>query len=1355
MTHGNWNMKNGKRAGVEVDQAGSRKRAGAWRASVFVASICLIVAFGATSHAVDTNALRRKQDSQERARDMARQLLTGVLDIQLQQLEENGMKQLPLYRDIASMRKNIGSLVDKEMEQVVALLSKGQKDADAARDDDFKQARQMIRQIVARLAAERQNLMRRLKSAEIAAQVQRLIDMETRVWQTTRSIPEQLPEKQETLSLGAIEDQGDIKQLFLQLVETLADVSQWGGPLGTGATEGLQILQAAGVGKELDAAGTYLTALNYSDAATSQQRVIKGLRLLLEKMNDTQSQLAPGRSSALALARELMDKQEKLRDQTRQADLTQPEAEKLVEAQAEIRKELNNLGQALAQMPAAETLLEQAKAAAYEATGKLFEAHAEEAVAEQNKVLANLASLAEQMTQAADVASSDKSAMEAAKQVRDLEQARADLEKIRQQQAQVDRTATENANAAAPQEQQVSQDLAKVDDNRNLPKAVTTRLAAAEQATMVAAEALSKNPAGKPDATRRDILEQADRAVERAAAEIAAALDDARRMEKGVAIGELARAAETLERAAAAERELAQSARAAAAKNGLDPQVAKEMSQQQGELAALSKAVAQAVEQTAGEAAQAAEMASQAAAESKAQLDQAASQPAEESKAAAQSASKSAESAAQKLAQAAAKIREKIGKTAEALAAESAQQLAKVTPVRESVDQAMTQNDSSASEKMQQIAAAEKAVRDAQVAQQRAQGRADAADAMQLADAIMDAQSEQARAEMAAQQLATGKSSSPLETITREQSVAEKASKLAEAAGKRPAAKAAQDAGKPDTLTDALNDAANAASRAAKASLDNDRSQAQTSRDQARQALDRAAHMAAAEAEQAAKSPAGKPDPAKQKQVTEAITEAEKITPAEAPAAGESLAQAEQSSGEAQKEGEAGNNEQAAGAQEKTAKSLQAAAEQLKQARELMAQQQSKQLAEQSKQAGELANRAVDADPSALAALRDAQSRAQQGSMASAEQPQRAVDAQKQTDKDMQRAAANLAAREQRLQRDKAIAEAVRDLAHSQAQAALDIAQRSEDLLAAGDAEPQAGSDPGENAAQSAPGNAEQAEGKPAKSRPGKPSKQRQAAERLSQAQREFAQAQRGTGEAAEELTGQSNIANRALRDAMARASKLTPRNLPPAGEQPVPPDASANADAAQASGTNPGQFAQTGDDFSAELGTGFIPNSPEATAELMAGREASARAAAELGNEYMAQAEGRGQPHEGETADANHDSESQSSNDQQGERNGKRQSKSNSNAVTNAATQNDNAPENSDLRNGPLQAAADSKKNEEPAKPKPRTGDVDYAARAAGSESWFARLPPDLRKAIRAKAQRPPPRSYEDKLQKYFESID
>jgi hypothetical protein len=41
------------------------------------------------------------------------------------------------------------------------------------------------------------------------------------------------------------------------------------------------------------------------------------------------------------------------------------------------------------------------------------------------------------------------------------------------------------------------------------------------------------------------------------------------------------------------------------------------------------------------------------------------------------------------------------------------------------------------------------------------------------------------------------------------------------------------------------------------------------------------------------------------------------------------------------------------------------------------------------------------------------------------------------------------------------------------------------------------------------------------------------------------------------------------------------------------------------------------------------------------------------------------------------------------------------------------------------------------------------------GKEPWFSKLPPELRKAIRATNRREPPRGYEEKLRRYYENID
>lgn len=94
------------------------------------------------SDAVDTESLRRKQQIQVRARAMARELVSGILDLQLQQLEENGLTERRIYREVLSMRKNIDGLVEVEMREVVALLVQGQAQRGQERNATFVAARQ-------------------------------------------------------------------------------------------------------------------------------------------------------------------------------------------------------------------------------------------------------------------------------------------------------------------------------------------------------------------------------------------------------------------------------------------------------------------------------------------------------------------------------------------------------------------------------------------------------------------------------------------------------------------------------------------------------------------------------------------------------------------------------------------------------------------------------------------------------------------------------------------------------------------------------------------------------------------------------------------------------------------------------------------------------------------------------------------------------------------------------------------------------------------------------------------------------------------------------------------------------------
>jgi hypothetical protein len=169
-------------------------------------------------------------------------------------------------------------------------------------------------------------------------------------------------------------------------------------------------------------------------------------------------------------------------------------------------------------------------------------------------------------------------------------------------------------------------------------------------------------------------------------------------------------------------------------------------------------------------------------------------------------------------------------------------------------------------------------------------------------------------------------------------------------------------------------------------------------------------------------------------------------------------------------------------------------------------------------------------------------------------------------------------------------------------------------------------------------------------------------------------------------------------------------------------------------------------------LGTGFVPNSPEVTAAQIAGPTAMEQAA-----ETLAQAEaqpsapmpGEGQP---ETALGDAASEGQEQGQQPGQAEQPMPGQTNpmpkgGGVAKTGETVNNQKPPPSALT---LQSEAKGDSHAEDSQK-----DADVKFRSVEKEAWFAKLPPDLKKAIQARARRPAPRGYEERLRRYFESLD
>jgi len=191
-----------------------------------------------------------------------------------------------------------------------------------------------------------------------------------------------------------------------------------------------------------------------------------------------------------------------------------------------------------------------------------------------------------------------------------------------------------------------------------------------------------------------------------------------------------------------------------------------------------------------------------------------------------------------------------------------------------------------------------------------------------------------------------------------------------------------------------------------------------------------------------------------------------------------------------------------------------------------------------------------------------------------------------------------------------------------------------------------------------------------------------------------------------------------------------------------------------------------------ANLGTNFVPNSPEITAAKIAGPDAIAEAAALAAAvqnappagqlDPGAAAAGKGQPDqakgaqaEAQAAEGQAQGEGEGKADQASQGKGRQIKPGGTSASAAGGTSKSGSPsENQDATPSELQL-----------KPGPQAGDSqtgsDGQRQAEGDprkfkeEPWVAKLPPELRKAMRAKSQRRAPRGYEERLQRYFENVD
>ncbi len=310
-------------------------------------------------HSKAARETARRKVAQQQVRELAKRLVGEQLDLQMLQLQENGLDDLPLYAELAETRANLDALVEMHMQAVVTLLERLQSGEAVDEGKLLALAREKSREILVSLLVERQRLLRRLRMAELESQVGRLIERQTAVRDATVGLPGLAESARPSAAVDCREDQRDITVLYAQMTALLEDVAGWDAEIGREAATALALLREREGETELAAAVQSLADANWSAAVEHQNRAIETFEQLLARLRRVSGLLERSEPSERNVALErLAARQEELRRRT-QSEAAHPEtANRLVEEQLGIQKDLEKAGADRAKIRAA---LEQTK----------------------------------------------------------------------------------------------------------------------------------------------------------------------------------------------------------------------------------------------------------------------------------------------------------------------------------------------------------------------------------------------------------------------------------------------------------------------------------------------------------------------------------------------------------------------------------------------------------------------------------------------------------------------------------------------------------------------------------------------------------------------------------------------------------------------------------------------------------------------------------------------------------------------------------------------------------------------------------------------------------------------------------
>ena len=1281
-------------------------------------TLCLTLSFAMVASigdglAQDQRLIARTQEEQQRVRAMLRELLSGVLDLQLRQLQENGLSDQEIYRDVKTMRAHLDRLVNEEMTEVISQLRDLEQLTGHQREARFAEIRQQMRTVVRQISTEKHELLKRLKLVELAEQTRKLIHQQSAVQTDVRAIAGVPASRREELILTAIENQRDVKELFLQFQETLSDARMGTGPLAMAASDAIRLMTVAATASHLDAAQEQLRRADPLTTLQEQDRVITSWKQILPVLEQAQGTFQSELAASIELIRGLIQRQESLRVETRHID-HESVSSTLVERQSKLSPEISTLAAGLPTDSTISSLLQQAETAAMDAAAALLENQLSEGIANQGKVLGNLLSVFTTLQKQDRDNANDRSAEDLRMIVQSLLAAKQSVATLQQPLDSID---VETRTSLTQKIDVIAEALQRTANDPRMIKPIANGVSAANDSLARLRTHLAEQPMA--EAIVRNQIQQS---INDALAQISTAAEDAMNREAAVTIGELIRAAEVLERLAADERAVSRQLGRATSTSSIQ-----QLADHQAEVLAVTEKLAQSLKSIAEDPAKQVANASESTIHLRQRLLSAV---AHSSSLDHQSISDLTSTLAGELGQAARQLRAEIEGTSKKLASRTLDRATDVEAAKSDIERALEQHPHATG--LVDMELARQQLRRALEQQLIAKGNTSAAMSLRISGAIEAAIRAQQTANEAASQFAN-KTGLERKAVTTQAEVVELIEKSLAFAERRPKI-ADENSLSANQISPLLQKALRTAAQSARSMLEGNSSDAQTARKSTTTLLGQSQELVQEELNRLIKESAT--SPSDQSAQSNALTASLEAQSSARRASGEAASNLDPVV-EALRVAHAAfafDQSERMSAQDQAIEQIQNADQKLKLLEEQLAAHLKSQLAEVGDELLSLSQRTTPIEPDA-SKLIEAAGRAAMGALGPKNSSHELTKAAGQSELALEQAAAELGAKVQRLRQDQSISESVTSLMQSQETAVQSIAEQSEVL--------EQGSSNESN------------------------SELQDAAAKLKRSQQDFAEALRAVGQAAVEISGQREVANRPLREALQLASNLSSpestladgTNSPANDSQPAEdPTTSENGSpspqqapsSASSDSTNdqreegrgkPAAPGSSKGNKSNSLGTSFISNSPDLTAEMMAGAAAKRASERALQQQVPMSESSTGDPR---------DNSNQSSESQEGD-----PITSENSSSSRLSKRDGPATINQRVKNGAIERQRESTAASGAPSNQSRETEQGIGSRRLQEEAWHAKLPPELRKSIRAGVSQKPPRAYEERLKKYFQSVD